>query len=215
MWAALWERRRCQTHFKPSKPYAHLNQYEMAARCLHLLTQAVNYHSEEETAAGEQFPQARVERAEYLLSMLREWKRNLPPQFTPLASMSNMDTPFNPVWFSSSDAAQAMQMYNLARILVLAHKPCIAGLAELQSREKEIAVAIDEICSIAVHVQDEQGMLTSLGCLRGAGIYARDAVKREALLQIVITQQEKTRSPATDLGAELRREWTLIDSKAS
>lgn len=100
VWAAFRERRKTLSFWKPTKAYAAMDVYEIAARIVWIFAKAVDYCSDEEVAAGEDKVRMRIERADVLLAMLDEWKENLPVEFTPMPGITKATTSdsFQPLW---------------------------------------------------------------------------------------------------------------------
>lgn len=98
VWAAFRERRKPFTSWRPSKKYAEMNAYEIAARSIYLMAQVVSYCSQEEVEKGKFDVNARILQAETLSMMLDEWQRHTPIEFNPLPLESDSASVFKPIW---------------------------------------------------------------------------------------------------------------------
>ena len=202
--------------FTPTRHYSKLSHYEMTQHGLYLLAEAINYSLEAEAPNSQHALQRRVRNANILVARLSEWKKNLPENFcAQLTFKLKNEIPLHSLLLTNSHAAQAMQMYHLACVLVLAYKPSsVTSLLEPQGCEQGIATAIDELCKmaeIATSAKDEPSLLTSMSCLRCAGTYVGDSKKRGILLDLINACQEKIPFPARDFATELKREWDAND----
>ncbi|EKG16978.1 hypothetical protein MPH_05804 [Macrophomina phaseolina MS6] len=210
VWAAFRERRRCFSFYQPTRPYQLMDQYDIASRAVFLLSQAVNYASEEETKMGEVNLQLRIERADTLFNMLEEWRLNLTMHFNPLP-MTNAETesgrPFKPIWINPPGFAAAIQMHNFARILLMIHQPAAGGYREYLAREKDLNAAIDMIAGLAMTIDYEPAEVVSTQCLFAAGLYATESPKREKICELIEKHQRNTGWPVQSLADELRTEW--------
>ncbi|OGM46830.1 hypothetical protein ABOM_004990 [Aspergillus bombycis] len=169
IWAAIRRRRRVFSFWKPRKPVSTLMMSELATRALYLLSQCINYASkEEEEASG---LERRVDRGNELLSLLQEWREVLPPEYSPLPSVSSSEI-FPPIWVHPPSYAAALQIYSLALILVILHRPSTGGIDDYRSTQHMLAVSVSTICGIArsVDENDEAANMTSLNCLFGGRI---------------------------------------------
>ncbi|KAF2087784.1 hypothetical protein K490DRAFT_40883 [Saccharata proteae CBS 121410] len=207
IWAAFRERRKCLSFYKPTRPYHVMDQYDIASRSVYLLAQTVNYASDEERKMGEVNLQLRIERADTLLRMLDDWRANLTVHFNPLPHNNTSTGPFKSIWINPPAFATAVQMHNFARILLLVHQPAAGGYREYFTREKLLNEAIDTICGIGSVIEDEPASFISTQCLFAAGLYVQDDSKKEAILELIDTQQRRTRWPVSRLTDELRAEW--------
>lgn len=130
VWAAFRERRRCFSFFKPTKPYQVMDIWDMASKIVYLLAQAVNYASDEEKSGGERDLTNRILRANTLLNMLDEWRNSISIHFEPLPVEGPANRPFRPLWVNPPVFGTSMQMYCMARILLLIHQPAAGGYLE-------------------------------------------------------------------------------------
>ncbi|KAB8263492.1 hypothetical protein BDV32DRAFT_146310 [Aspergillus pseudonomiae] len=169
IWAAMRRRRRVFSIWKPKKPVSTLTAQEFATRALYLLSQCINYASkEEEEASG---LERRVDRGNELLSLLQEWHEGLPPEYSHLPSVSDIEI-FPPIWVHPPSYAAALQIYSLALILVILHRPSSGGTEDYRLSQHMLAVAVRTICGIArsIDKNDEGANMTSLNCLFGGKI---------------------------------------------
>jgi hypothetical protein len=100
IWAALREKRRCFSSWKPTKPYHQMDHFEIASRAMYILARAVDYSSDEETSSAETNMQPRIDKADHLMDLLDNWYQNLSPHFKPLPISNQIagDGPFKPIW---------------------------------------------------------------------------------------------------------------------
>ncbi|KAI5917291.1 hypothetical protein F4810DRAFT_697009 [Camillea tinctor] len=208
VWAAFRERRRCFSFWRPVKDYPELNQDELADRAIYLLSQAVNYCANVESAITN--PEAMARRAEagdILMGMLERWKSFLGPKFSPLPSASTGSTVFEPIWIHPPQFGVAIQVYNFARILITLHRPAVAGFDGFMKTQRILSEAVATICGIAMELKDEGCQILSAQCLFGAGLCAQDDVKRETIISLIDACEARTGWPMATLRSELRAEW--------
>lgn len=100
IWAAFREHRKTLSIWTPTKTYAAMNSYEIAARIVWIFAKVVDYCSDEEMAASRNNLVQRLERAEVILNMLKEWETNLPDEFKPLPGFQKASPTdcFKPLW---------------------------------------------------------------------------------------------------------------------
>lgn len=209
VWAAFRERRRCFSFFKPTKPYRLMDMWDIASRITYILAQCINYSSDEEKQQGEANLNARVGRAKVIQEMLDEWQRNASVHFEPLPIETPVNQAFKPIWIHPPAFAASLQMFSMARILLLINEPAIGGYMEYQSREKIISDCIDTIGGIALNMTDNAARLMSTQCLFAAGLYCGDSDKRNCIAALIDDHSGHTGWPTnTDLGQELRVEWS-------
>lgn len=116
VWAAFREKRKPYTSWHPTQDYADMTPYEFAARSVHLMARVVSYCSQSEIDQGERNFKSRVAKADHLSSLLDEWHRHLPMEFSPLPMSSKADGVFKPIWvhppaFSRSSGSQNQHVY--------------------------------------------------------------------------------------------------------
>ncbi|KAF2770994.1 hypothetical protein EJ03DRAFT_269476 [Teratosphaeria nubilosa] len=209
VWAAFRERRRCFSFFKPTKPYSTMSIWDMASKVVYILAQSVNYSSDEEKRSGEQDLQGRIMRANTLLNMLNEWRNSISVHFQPLPVEGPSNRPFKPLWINPPAFGTSLQMYCMARILLLIHQPAVNGYLEYLTRDKVITECIDTIGGIALKLSDDASRLMSTQCLFAAGMYCTDPEKRDCIAQMISEHSAHTGWPSnTDLAEELRVEWS-------
>ncbi|KAE8411018.1 hypothetical protein BDV36DRAFT_289083 [Aspergillus pseudocaelatus] len=138
IWIAMRERRRVFSLWSPKKPLSTLT--------------CINYASIEEEKASNLAH--RLDWADKLLFLLQEWREILPPEYSPLPSVSNIEI-FPPIWVHPPSYAAALQIHSLALILVILHP------------QHMLAVSVSTICGIArsVDENDDGANMTSLHCL--------------------------------------------------
>ena len=208
VWAAFREHRRCFSFFKPTKPYHMMDIWDMASRIVYILAQSVNYSSEEEAQLGEPNLSGRILQANTLLNMLDEWRTNISIHFRPLPVEIPPGQIFEPLWIHPPAFGTSMQMYSVARILLLIHQPAAGGYLEYLSRDKIITESIDTIAGIALKLTDDASRLISMQCLFAAGLYCTDDTKRECIADLIRDHSNHIGwPPNTDLTEELRAEW--------
>lgn len=207
-WAAFKERRRLYSFFKPTKPYHLMSIWDMAARITYILAQAVNYSSDEENRQGVKDINQRILRANTLLGMLDEWRRSITVHFEPLPVEGPSNRAFKPLWIHPPFGA-SVQMYCMARILLLINQPAARGYLEYVGRDRIINECIDTIGGIAMKISDDPSRLMSTQCLYAAGLYCTDDGKRREIADLIEDHQNKIGWPSnTNLADELRAEWT-------
>lgn len=209
VWAAFRERRRCFSFFKPTKPYQLMDIWDMASRVVYILAQSVNYSSVEEKQMGESDLTSRILRANTLLNMLSEWRDNISVHFEPLPLESSAHRPFKALWIHPPAFGTSLQMYSMARILLLIHQPAAGGYLEYLGRDKVITECIDTIGGIALNLTDDASRLMSTQCLFAAGLFCTDPAKRECIAELIEDHSAHTGWPSnTNLAEELRTEWS-------
>ena len=136
MWAAFRERRKCFSFFRPTKQYEEMTMWDIASRAVYLLAQAVNYSSDEEKAAGEADIDARRARARAILGLLDEWWLKKSVHFEPLTveSESSHAFHFKAIWLHPCAIGASLQMYHMARILLLVHQPTSGSRLKYRDR---------------------------------------------------------------------------------
>ncbi|KXL51480.1 hypothetical protein M433DRAFT_60210 [Acidomyces richmondensis BFW] len=209
VWAAFREHRRCFSFFKPTKPYQAMDVWDMASRIVYILAQSVNYSSDEEKHVGERDLNARIHRANTLLNMLDEWKGNITVHFDALPIRDQSNHGIRPIWIHPSAFGTSIQMYCMARILLLIHQPAAGGYMEYRRRDVIITECIDTIVGIALKLTDDASRLMSTQCLWAAGMYCADPDKRKCITELITDHSMHTGWPSnTDLAKELQTEWS-------
>ena len=213
VWAAFRERRPIYSIHKHVKTYPEMTQYELASRAVYLLAEAVNYSSDKEAKEGENNLRGRIDRADHLWQMIHEWYQNLTIHFRPFpSSREASDGVFKPIWINPSEFGAAVQIANLAKVLICVHKPAPGGLRDCFSRERDLSEAIDTICGIALTIKDEPAMIPSTQCIFASGLYTQNPEKQQAILDLVGKHQDTTGWPVRRLDDELKTEWTNNES---
>ncbi|PPJ55825.1 hypothetical protein CBER1_01613 [Cercospora berteroae] len=207
VWAAFRENRRCFSFFKPTKSYQNMDIWDMASRVVYILAQAVNYSSQEEKQLGEADLSNRISRANTLLNMLDEWRNSVSINFNPLP-VGPSNRAFRPIWIFPSAFGVSLQMFCMARILLLIHQPAAGGYLEYLQRDKIITECIDTIGGIAMKLTEDASRFTSAQCLYAAGLYCTDEAKQQYIAELILDHHSHTGWPVnTDLAEELRAEW--------
>jgi hypothetical protein len=209
VWAAFREHRRCFSFFKPTRPYPSMDVWDMASKVVYILAQSVNYASDEEKQLGESDLTNRILRANTLLNMLNEWRNSISIHFNPLPVEGPSNRAFRPLWIHPPALGTSLQMYSMARILLLIHQPAANGYLEYLSRDKIITECIDTIGGVALKLTDDASRLMSTQCLFAAGLYCTEPEKRQCIAELIEDHSQHTGWPSnTDLAEELRVEWS-------
>lgn len=114
---SIQEHRRCFSFFKPTKPYQLMDVWDMASRAVYILTQSVNYSSDDEKQLGESDLTSRILRANTLLNMLEEWQSGISVHFKSLPVEGPANRAFRPLWIHPPAFGTSVQMHSMARIL--------------------------------------------------------------------------------------------------
>ncbi|RDJ94043.1 hypothetical protein B4Q13_17590, partial [Lacticaseibacillus rhamnosus] len=104
--------------------------------------------------------------------------------------------PFKPLWVHPPALGTSLQMYGMARILLLIHQPAAGGYLEYLSRDKIITECIDLIGGIAMKLTDDASRLMSSQCLCAAGLYCTDPTKRECIAELISSHSAHTGWPS-------------------
>jgi hypothetical protein len=166
VWVAMRERRRVFSFWQPKRPLSVLTAPELATRATYLLGQCVNYASKEEQETSDL--SQRLERGSELLFSLHEWYDHLPPEYSPLP-MAPSTTVFPHIWIHPPSYAAALQIYSLARVLVILHRPSSGGLDDYRAAQKLLTLSVNTICGIArtIDESDQAASIVSLHCVFG------------------------------------------------
>lgn len=107
----------------------------------------------------------------------------LPPEYSPLPSVSNIEI-FPPIWVNSPPYAAALQIHSLALILVILHRPS-GGIDDYRAAQHMLAVSVSTICGIArcVDENDYGANMTSLNCLSGGKLAWNHRLSHNADIQ--------------------------------
>jgi len=214
VWAAFREGRKVLSFFKPTKPYYAMDHWDIAARCVYLVAQSVNYSSEQEVEAGKSDLIMRLAKADELTTKLDDWYQHLTSHFSPLPCHNVSQGPFKPIWIHPPVFAAGLQLYHFAKILLQIYTPAAGGLKEYLARERALHESIDMICGIALATEDDAAMAISTQCVFAAGLHTRDSIKRGAILEIITQHQSRTGWPVHDLRVDLEAEWTKTNDPA-
>lgn len=208
IWAAFRERRRCFSFFRPAKPYIDMDVWDMASRIVYIVAQAVNYSSTEDRRAGETDLPSRILRANVLLDLLDEWRRGISIHFNALPLQGPFDSAFTPLWYATPAFGVSIQMYCVARILLLVNQPAAGGYLEYQKRDRTISDCVDTVGGIAMRLPDDASRLMSTQCLYAAGLYCTNRTKQDSIAELIRSHSEHTGWPTNaDLVQELRVHW--------
>jgi hypothetical protein len=214
VWAAFREGRKVLSFFKPTKPYYAMDHWDIAARCVYLVAQTVNYSSEQEVEAGKSDLIMRLAKSDELSTKLEDWYQHLTSHFDPLPCHNTSQGPFKPIWIHPPVFAAGLQLYHFAKILLQICTPAAGGLREYTTRERALQESIDMICGIALATEDDAALVISTQCIFAAGLHTRDPTKRVAILEMIFHHQHRTGWPVHDLRVDLEAEWTKTDSPA-
>lgn len=212
MWAAFRSRRRCLSFFKPTKPYSQLSMWDIASRIVYVLAQCVNFVSDEERRNAGQELSGRRERIEEIWRMLEEWNARKGVAFDPLPLQQPQEAhegKFQPLWIHPPAFAISVQMYHVARILLLRHHPDTATVCPHDlERERDISESIGIVAGIVSQTLELRTY--ALQSLFMAGSFCVDAAEREAILHIIEKHEVPAERPlCPDFAAELRSTWSM------
>lgn len=207
VWAAFREGRKVLSFFKPTKPLYAMDSWDIAARCVYLLAQCVNYSSEQEIQAGRTDLIMRLAKADELSTKLDDWYQHLTSHFNPLPCKNNSQGPFKPIWIHPPVFGVGLQMYHLAKILLQICTPAAGGLKEYIARERALNESIDVICGIAMATADDAAIVVSTQCVFAAGLHTQDPARKTAILDLLAQHQSRTGWPVHDLRVDLEAEW--------
>lgn len=211
MWVALIERRRLFSFWRAKRPLATLNSPELACRSIYLLTQCINYASNEERE-GSTIDQ-RLQRGNELLQMLEDWKQHLPPEFNALPMTDVQDMTFPPIWIHPQSHAAAVQSHYLSQILVLIHRPLSGGPLDYSIVQRSIRKALEIVCGIARTVDkgSTQANCISVMALFVAGTTLHENRERAIVLDLIDLCERRIAWSSRSLRTELESEWRQID----
>ncbi|KAJ5737920.1 uncharacterized protein N7483_003045 [Penicillium malachiteum] len=159
IWAAFREKRKTLTFWVPQKPLSVLSPHELAARSIFTAAKVISYCADatDQANMGHQFDEAVC-----LHQMLDDWQKHLRIQFSPLPCNDHIKSYFPPIWIRPSAFTVAVQFYNVSKILLLAHKPKLGGLEEYLERQSVIKNHVENICGIALTLEDNpSGIISS------------------------------------------------------
>jgi hypothetical protein len=211
MWVALIERRRLFSFWRAKRPLATLNSPELACRSIYLLTQCINYASNEERE-GNTIDQ-RFQRGNELLQMLEDWKQHLPPEFSALPITDSQDMLFPPIWIHPPSYAAAVQSHYLSQILVLIHRPLSGGPLDYSIVQRSIRKAVEIVCGIARTVDkgSTQANYISVMALFVAATTLHENRERAIALDLIDSCEARIAWSNRSLRTELESEWRQID----
>nr|POE61850.1 l-arabinose-responsive transcription regulator ara1 [Quercus suber] len=204
IWAAYKDRRKILSFYHLKRPCAELGFWELVNYSVFLLGQCVNYASDREVQDGVSDVQARIARGQRLWSSLEEWATHFERYDRRLPTVCNDDSPFPPIWINPPAASLAIQVHNLAKLLLSDLMPALSGLAELSKRRANVRSCVAVICGIAYCTTESAPMITSTQCLYAARPHLTSQKEIEALNSLLISHQEQTGWPNHDLGVDVR-----------
>ncbi|PVH79520.1 hypothetical protein DL98DRAFT_560777 [Cadophora sp. DSE1049] len=211
VWAAFQEKRKTFTFWKPARTFADMSPYELASRAVYIIAKVVNYCSREESEAGDLA--LRIENASRLQDMLDEWELYLTTEFTPLPYKSDSEHDvFQPIWIHIPAFGVAMQLHYSARLLLLLNKPSKGGFGGFLEQSRMISRYVNNICGIAMTLNDNASSVMCSQCLYIAGMCIQDSRQRQAVLQMIDACRRRSGWPVSSLGDELQAFW---DSSAA
>lgn len=211
MWVALIERRRLFSFWRAKRPLATLDSPELACRSIYLLSQCINYASNEERE-GNTIDQ-RFQRGNELLQMLEDWKQHLPPQFNALPITDIQDMVFPPIWIHPPSHAAAVQSHYLSQILVLTHRPLSGGPLDYSIVQRSIRKAVEIVCGIARTIDkgSTQANYISVMALFVAGTTLHENRERVIAIELIDSCERQIAWSNRSLRTELESEWRQID----
>lgn len=214
LWAAFRERRRVYSFYRMTKSYSQLNEWDIASRIIYILAQCVNFASDEEKRNGERNVIGRAARGEELAQMLEEWRSVKSISFEALPYSAQSATPFKPIWIHPPAFAVAMQMYHVARILIVSHRPSSREHHEDRSEDGSTCESIDVIGGIALLLPDGAYRALSSQCLYAAGLSCQDEARRKAILDTFADKPMQVDwAPTLHLPELLKSAWAAEDSR--
>ncbi|OTA60464.1 hypothetical protein K449DRAFT_415252 [Hypoxylon sp. EC38] len=214
VWAAFRERRKTLSFWKPTKAYTMLSSSEKAARIVWIFAKAVDYCSKDAVAEGQEDIKARLERADTIFEMLKEWEDNLPVEFTPLPTVPKLGPSdcFEPLWIHPPAFGISMQLFRSAQILILLHKPSLGGIRGYAEQQRLMEAAASIVCRIAMTLTDAASSLMSSQCLYIAGLSIQNPQQRENVVRLIDGCHSKTGWPRASLSGDLKQDWAKLDS---
>ncbi|KAL7948827.1 hypothetical protein V8C42DRAFT_230389 [Trichoderma barbatum] len=96
-------------------------------------------------------PRPRAARWKSIVDNLNDWYTKRPSTFRPVIELSNEESPFSIMYFTSGAATFANQLYHTAMMLILAHKPRTLQLDQRKSSSLSQLWHAQRICGIAIN----------------------------------------------------------------
>lgn len=222
IWAALRERRRTLTIWRPKKPLSSLSANELATRVVYLLAKAICYASRE--AVESQDLGKRLEEGNNLLQTLEDWFAALPRSYDPIPNTGDSEQIFEPIWIHPPSHAAAIQTYCLAKILISLNKPSAGSVSAYHECQNVLRDASRTICGLAKapHSADPASAFVSFQCLFGgehkcilfrillidaAGQCLRTVTQQEAFIEILQSSIDNCKVAPKSLIGDLRAMW--------
>lgn len=221
LWAALREGRRSNSFWTPPRPVAEQSQDELADFATILLREAVNFSAKRSTddASNIETLHSRVKHAETLQRNQESWFKCLGLPFQPLPYLLNKfedsasgiaskyREEFDPIWIHPPKFAAAIQMYNLARILVYLHCPILDGLGSQARMQRAMQEACNTIYGIAVTLEHPGAHIMSSQCLYGAGFCELNEKRQAGILALLDECERCSGWSVRQLRHNLQRRW--------
>ncbi|KEF60873.1 uncharacterized protein A1O9_02435 [Exophiala aquamarina CBS 119918] len=223
IWAALRERRRTLTIWRPKKPLASLNANELATRVVYLLAKAICYASKE--AVESQDLGKRLAEGNHLLQTLEDWFAALPPSYDPIQTAGESEGAFQTIWIHPPSHAAAVQTYCLAKILISLNKPSAGSVSAYHECQNVLRDASRTIYGLAKapHATDPASAFVSFQCLYGgkqvapsltsyvliyaAGQCLRTVTQQQEFIDLLKLSIENCRFAPKSLIDDLRAMW--------
>lgn len=209
LWAAFQERRRCFSFFNPTRPYSKMDVWDKASRIVYILAQCVNFISDEEKRNAINDPSGRVARADKLARMLEDWHSKKGTSFDPLPFAEPPKGHIKALWIHPPAFAISIQMYHVARILLIKHKPAGQGEGhESDNWGRDISEDVDAVAGLATQTPNHALRAFSTQYLFMAGLFCSDKWRQEAILSIIDENAAQSDWPAgLDFSKELKAAW--------
>ncbi|UKZ83258.1 hypothetical protein TrVFT333_011065 [Trichoderma virens FT-333] len=103
------------------------------------------------TSVNSVSPRPRAVRWKSIVDNLNDWYTNRPSTFRPVIELSNEESPFPVMYFTSGAATFANQLYHTSMMLILAHKPKTLQLDQRRSSSLSQLWHAQRICGISIN----------------------------------------------------------------
>ncbi|RVX69130.1 hypothetical protein B0A52_06843 [Exophiala mesophila] len=206
MWAALREKRKPFSNWRPTKGYDQLTPHEMAQRSVSLMARVVSYCSQEEIDKGHSDIVARAAKGDSLLRALDDWHRHLPMQFNPLPSNEEPGSVFRRIWYHPPAFGPAIQIVCAARILLLRHRPCVSGYDDLVQQQAQQAIVqrcAETICGVGSVLVDDDSVPAS----SQSGLCIQAPRERSEIVRLLKQHRHTLGWPVKPLSDDLQMIW--------
>ncbi|VUC34056.1 unnamed protein product [Clonostachys rosea] len=121
---------------------------------------------------------------------------------------ANQAITFPPIWIHPPSHAGAVQMYNLALIILLLHMPNAGGLEVYRARQRQLDQSVNTICGIASQETTDMPLaFVNIQALYTAGLCMQSATRRAALVQLLEKTIETHKFPGLSLISDLKKQW--------